>query len=400
MTWQHDLGTTITLNLHGLATSPELTIYYDSKPHFSNLSEYRYKLNVKGIKQTQIPDKRILYCAELKSLIPGERYYFTVADGQKVLSDERHFTTVPLDAPIRFVEGGDWEVTPEAEELAKKAAELSPHATLLGGDYPSKVFTKRGYKKWDAWLDIYEKTMVTPSGDLIPLVLSIGNHEVIGGYHQQKKEVPFFFDYFCQGETKESYFSLECGKRLALFVLDSGHVSDHGGEQSHWLKKQLEEHKEIPVKIALYHVPLYPCVRFVEKDIHYRSIYGLTRLFGGRRKADKLLARGSSLGRKYWLPLFDEYGLTVAFEHHDQALKRTKLLRNGVEAPDGTLYLGDGGWGAEKLYPPIQGYFNSHFAHLIGKVHFFWFIEIEEGKIFYAAINTKGEILDNFEQKF
>ena len=42
------------------------------------------------------------------------------------------------------------------------------------------------------------------------------------------------------------------------------------------------------------------------------------------------------------MPLFDNYHLTAAFEHHDHAFKRTHLLRANQTDPGGTLYLGDG----------------------------------------------------------
>ena len=70
-------------------------------------------------------------------------------------------------------------------------------------------------------------------------------------------------------------------------------------------------------------------------------------------------------GREHWLPLFDEYGVTAAFEHHWHVMKVTKPLRNNEVSlffldldgwtrlmtakqvhEGGTVYFGDGGWGA------------------------------------------------------
>ncbi len=47
---------------------------------------------------------------------------------------------------------------------------------------------------------------------------------------------------FVRGRQRRVIF-IDVEKGLALFVLDSVHVAEHGGEQGHWLKKQLEKHR-------------------------------------------------------------------------------------------------------------------------------------------------------------
>lgn len=222
---------------------------------------------------------------------------------------------------------------------------------LLGGDYASAVFGPSDYAKWDQWLDVYRRTMVSKKGHLIPFVMAIGNHEVIGGYGQPKRQVPFFFHYFCQGDTQKSYFSLPFGEDVRLFVLDSGHTEKHDGEQLAWLQAELMNSQSCPIKLALYHVPLYPSIRFTEKGLAYRAFVRMLSAMKVDNPAVRLFSYASLQGKKHWLPLFDRHGMTVAFEHHDQTLKRTKLLRGGKPHPQGTLYLGDGGWGALAISP-------------------------------------------------
>lgn len=391
---------TVTVNIHGFKTPEELTIYYDCKPHFSKISAYPEKIRGKGAVMRQLPNGRRIYHIELTGLTPGETYYFTIGDRNRSLGNEMHFRTIPDDdRPLLFVEGGDWENTPAAEAVAIKAASLAPYAALLGGDYPSSVYSPRDFDKWDHWLDVYNRTMITPEGLMIPMVMAIGNHEVVGGFDQPKEKAFFFFDYFKQGDTGESYFSLPFGKRIRLFVLDSGHTASHEGRQKEWLQRELQKAENIPVTIALYHVPLFPSVRFAVQDLVYHSLYGFIELCKDEHTANKLFSKESLKGREHWLPLFDRFELTVAFEHHDQTLKRTKTLRYGREDPKGTLFLGDGGWGPEEQYPPIQGYFNSYFSNLRGKEHFFWAVEIDKTKITYTAITPSGKVLDRFIQE-
>lgn len=400
LTWQHNPSKTITVNVHGLKTPADLFIHYDTRPCLALGGPYAYKCAASGRLLSFLPGERRLYQIELTDLDPGQTYYFAIGDDYlHFYSREFQFKTIPDDgSPLLFVEGGDWENTAEAAALAKQAASLSPLAALLGGDYPSQVFSAKDYRKWDAWLDVYQETMVTPEGNLIPMVMAIGNHEVVGGFGKQKEHAPFFFHYFKQGETGESYFSLPFGKHMHLFVLDSGHTTSQSGKQKEWLTGELQKHQHIPIKMAIYHVPLFPSIHFSEKDLAYRSFYGLVKCLKGKIIADKLFSKESLEGRRHWLPLFDQYALSVAFEHHDQTLKRTKQLRNGREDSQGTLFLGDGGWGSVIQYHPIQGYFHRIFAYLQGKEHFFWLVEARSDSIHYQAMDASGKVLDHYLQ--
>lgn len=399
LTWQHDPTQTITVNAQGIKTPSEMVLYYDTEPHFSKIGEYAHKVSAKGEALSFLPDGRMIYRIEVRGLKSGQLYYFALGDHLRAFGEEMRFRTIPEnDETLVFVEGGDWENTESALELAKRAASFNPMAILLGGDYPSQVLGQRDYQKWDEWLDNYACAMKTQEGCLIPMMMAIGNHEVIGGFGQPKSQVPFFLHYFCQGETQKSYFSLPFGTRVHLYVLDSGHIEEHGGDQKKWLEEELKKTEKTPVKIALYHVPLFPSLRFVEKNRLYFCVYGMAKLLKDKATADKLYSREGALGRLHWLPLFDRYRMTVAFEHHDQTLKRTKLLCNGREDPNGTLYLGDGGWGPEVQYRPIQGYFHNYFATLLGRKHFFWVVRIDKEKISYEAVDSSGTTLDQFVQ--
>ena len=316
-----------------------------------------------------LPDHRRIYHFHLTDLEPGTEYNCQVEDAYY------SFKTLAKKPPYRFVEGGDWENTEPAAQLAKLAASKKPDAVLLGGDYPSNVISTRDYAKWDHWLDVYTKNF-----GMTPLVMAIGNHEVVGGYNQPKAQAPFFFHYFRTKENSESYYTIPLGDDLQLYILDSGHVTSHEKQQE-WLNKNLQNER---FKIALYHVPLYPSVRFAEKGVGYNlSLKGMKVL----HKQGRIYSPGSHSGRQYWLPLFKKHQLQLAFEHHDQTLKRTKELH-------GTIYLGDGGWGPLKQYPPIQGYFHHYFATIKGKEHFFWLLDIDR-EVKITAISKENQRLDS-----
>jgi len=315
-----------------------------------------------------IPDRRRIYHFHLKNLEPDTEYTVKVEDSDYT------FKTLALQPPYRFIEGGDWENTKEAAELAKVAASKKPDAVFLGGDYPSNVVSSRDYRKWDHWLDVFTKNF-----GMTPLVMAIGNHEVVGGYNQPKSQAPFFFHYFRTKENPESYYTIPLGEAFQLYILDTGHVTTHE-EQTAWLEQNLANER---FKLALYHVPLFPSVRFAEKGLAYKlTLKGMQLL----NRSGKIYSQSSNKGRQYWLPLFKKHHLNLAFEHHDQALKRTQEI-------DGTVYFGDGGFGPVQQHLPIQGYFYPHFAALKGKEHFFWMVEIDE-QIEVSAISKENQPID------
>jgi hypothetical protein len=118
---------------------------------------------------------------------------------------------------------------------------------------------------------------------------------------------------------------------------------------------------------AIYHVPLFPSVRNPNGEYETR-------------------------GRTYWMPLFDQYGLDVAFENHDHALKRTKLLKGGVEDPAGTLYLGDGCFGQD---PRVINNGSSPYMAFAKQAGHVWIVDVTKEGITYRALGRDGEELDH-----
>ncbi|MCH9610054.1 MAG: hypothetical protein S4CHLAM81_08340 [Chlamydiales bacterium] len=318
-------------------------------------------------KKIGLPDHRRIYHFHLTDLEPDTSYTVQVEDSCY------SFKTLAKEPPYCFVEGGDWENTGEAKRLAKVAASYKPDAVLLGGDYPSGVIGRGDYGKWDHWLDVY-----TMNFGMTPLVMAIGNHEVVGGYDQPKEQAPFFFHYFRTEKNPESFYTIPLGEKIQLYILDTGHVVSHKDQVS-WLKEHLQTDR---MKIMLYHVPLFPSVRFAQKKVSYRFTTKLMQLV---HKRGRVYSPGSNAGQKYWWPLFREHKVALAFEHHDQTLKRTKPI-------DGTTYLGDGGWGAVKQFPPIQSYFHRYFAKIEGNQHFFWLMEIDSSVKITALDSTKLQV--------
>lgn len=201
-------------------------------------------------------DGRLIHVVELTGLKPGGSYYFVAGDEEHGFSPEMKFRTVPdTDEAIRFVVGGDMGISRHARKMVRIAARRDPLFAAIGGDLAYANGRLSRGRKWDRWFDNWRDSFVSPDGFMVPMILAIGNHEVQGGYGQ----APFYFGYFCQGAGEgRAYFSKRIGKRVALYLLDSGHIAPHGGLKAAWLESEMAGDGEISYRLAFYHVPLYP----------------------------------------------------------------------------------------------------------------------------------------------
>ncbi|MGE0488919.1 MAG: fibronectin type III domain-containing protein [Vulcanimicrobiota bacterium] len=352
-------------------TSHTMTVIFQTRGRVAQ-PQVRYGQRPDQLEQRQaatsyqwLSSSRRIHVATLRGLEPGQVYHFQAGDPTDGFCSKRKFKTLPSQGPVRFVTGGDMYFEPETVQLLEQAARRSPMVALVGGDiaYADGDLRRDGF--WDRWLDNWEKNMVTPDGLTIPFIAAIGNHDVAGSFGQRKQKAPFYFGFLRQ--HADSYFERSLGDQVTVFVLDSGHVSPHGGTQSQWLRQSLEKCRS-PWKFALYHVPCYPSHR------GYGDYY-------------------SEQGRSHWVPLFDRFGLTAAFENHDHTLKRTPPLKANKIAKQGTVYLGDGCWGRppRSVDPALRWYE----ATAASRAHV-WMVDVGDDQVTYEAIGTAGQTLDRY----
>ncbi|MDQ8199427.1 metallophosphoesterase family protein [Pelagicoccus enzymogenes] len=371
-TYMGNPSTSITVNwqtiLQGDLAMPvkEAIVYYDTNSRPAVADEYTQYVNARTFQIEGLPN-RYIHRGQLQGLKPDKTYYIRVRSSSGTLSKEFKVHTIPNDdSPISFVTGGDMGTSEETRLLLEHAASYSPNFAAIGGDIAYANGQLKSIGNWDKWLDYYSNEMVTPDGYSIPAVLSIGNHEVRGGYAKSKTEAPFYFNFFGQDDA-QSYFARKFGANLVLFSLDSGHIASHQS-QVDWLRQELELNKNIRYRAALYHVPLYPSHR-------------------------DPMGQYSAEGRKHWAPVFDAFALTVAFENHDHTYKRTHLLKAGEATGDGsgTLYLGDGCWGRNARgtdYDPRP------YLHASGSIQHFWYVEMDTNSAVYRAIDIENQVFD------
>ena len=375
LTWQRDPTTSMTVQW--ITTLEDLSdrVYY-------RLLEGGPLQMMEG-SHIQMPGQApyLIHRAELTSLDPNSAYVFKMS----LFGSEYKFRTLPsrLDSPLRFIVGGDlYQDNLRAfATMSRQAAKRSPAFVLFGGDLAYAAdrtnflsylqLRTLNYTRWIEWLSACQQELVTPDGFLIPLIVAIGNHDVEGGTGKTAASAPMFYALFPSSELTGCY-ALDIGNYLSIFLLDSGLTHPIAGTQTAWLDQALSERADTPHKFALYHIGAYPSARSQNQPI-------------------------SCDIRAHWVPLFEKYGLSAAFENHDHAYKRTHLLKGGKVDPAGVLYIGDGAWGITKPRTPRKPKSTWYLAKSQSVQHAVLVVLTSE-KRHYLAIDSSGAVIDDFVQ--
>jgi len=307
-----------------------------------------------------------LHQVSLKGLTPGEKYSFS-------LEDEKYQFSMPRpELPCHFIVGGDC-YHDEKEiyfKMLRTIAEKKPDFVVFGGDLAYSVQKKAGPEHPERWITFLSGlTDYMKKGDeLIPVLTAIGNHELLGGYGQTPEKASLYYSLF----PGNGFRKLQFDHYLNLFILDSGHTHEIAGAQTEWLKKALENPSNIPYSFAVYHVPAFPTVR------PYTYSY-------------------SKEIRKNWVPLFETFKLTAAFEHHDHTLKRTfPILNKDAVKTGGVVYFGDGTCGVGDPRVPKEVGTVWYLAYS-KQAQAVWDVTLTKEKALFQAISADGTILDKTE---
>jgi len=314
--------------------------------------------------------KRYVSTVLLTDLQPDTMYRFSTGAISSGYSDVFFFRTLPSstsneDVVVRIMAGGDMGYNEHAASLLSHgfASEPRPSFFVVGGDLAYDNAICACYHRVDEWLDQLRKSY--KDKQLIPLLPIVGNHDA-GGYRRTESlQTALYFRYFPYSPLL-SYRSHELESVKTIFLaLDSDHVSSPGGDQRDWLKEKLQKstEEEGTVVIAGYHNPMFPTSqRKYEQD----------------EKANN---------RRYWLPLFDQFDVPLAFEFHNHQYKVTHPLKNGVVVDNaileeqfspsrqfsqresaGTLYVGDGCLGVDAV--PLSTDIPSYIRHASSTRHY------------------------------
>jgi hypothetical protein len=319
----------------------------------------------------------------LTGLKPGTTYEFVTSGPQQPDT----FATLPatLEKPLRFVEGGDAGDGDFAlmDRMNQVAGKLDPSFVVIGGDiaYCNGDPAKAG--RWTRFFQSLHRHLRTPDGRLVPLVITIGNHEVnlsgkarwaenLPKEREAREKLSACFQAAFPFPGDPDYGVLDVGNYLTLLLLDSEHLSPVDGAQTEWLARTLDERRGRPHIFPVYHVPAYPS----QGEFDHRT---------------------STAIRKHWIPLFEAAGVRLAFEHHNHTFKITRPILDGKVDPAGIVYVGDGAWGVVPRKTHVVE--ETWYLEKAGSINHLHEVILEPGRRTLNSISIDGETLHTLTQQ-
>lgn len=398
LTWQNDPTSTMTIDWHTKAQDQGIDLL-----HFREKGSDTWTSLTSLAFDFPFSDRKI-HRLELTGLKPDVNYEFRVGEFSRIF----YFRTMPKtnDRPIRFAAGGDTSQGEMFKKMNRAAMKYNPDFIVWGGDLAYANGKKENIAAWYQWFEGILRDLVTEDGRVVPLVVGIGNHDVINHHYPASESninkgigMPAFIAKVKRGEMEEptdemrlekapffyrlfafpgqpGYGVIDFGNYLSLFILDSSHSNLISGSQTSWLQERLEERKDMANIIPVYHKPAYPSGRVQP---------------GGNRNQF-----WSQEVHTHWVPLFEEYGVCVALENDDHTYKRSyPLLQDNID-PNGIVYLGDGSWGVEKKKPksPEEVWYLRRSAEENSAI----IATLQGSHQHFLMINENGKIIDEYPE--
>jgi len=283
------------------------------------------------------------HAVTLTGLAPYTVYHYRVeSDGVPLSEDATFRTAAGLDqTTFTFVVFGDTRTQRKFHQaVVERIVVQAPDLVLNTGDL---VEHGRRASEWETFFEI-ERGLLARA----PLFPVLGNHE---------GNSPLYFDYFYL-PGNEHWYAFDYGNaRFVCLQVDGVADFRPGSEQYNWLEGTLAANTQ-PWLFVAFHVPPYTSVRDdLEDDV-----------------------------RQALAPLFERYGVDVAFNGHKHNYERNEV--NGV------TYVVTGGGGAP-LYEmqeqePTQAAFSL--------VYHFVLVKIDGDHLEATVISHEGQVLDRFER--
>lgn len=293
--------------------------------------------------------------AQFSNLIPDTTYYFRISN-DNISSDILSFRTAPESYGYTVIFGGDSRSNIEKRRKMNRtiASFMKDQGNILalvhGGDY---VANGNDWRQWSQWLNDY--ALVNDENRVLPIIPTRGNHETNQLLYQQ---------IFGFSEDQVTYFTTKLAN-LSIVTLDS--ELSVLGDQYDWLEQQLDQASENSDAWTFtnYHRPAYPAVK----------------LPGPTKK---------------WVPLFEDFGVDIAFESDGHTFKRTSpIWQDEIDYEKGVIYMGEGGLGVKLRQPkPDRWYFREN-ALTMARYHFIA-VTVGETQIQVRSIDQNMDVFDEF----
>ncbi|MCP5110019.1 MAG: hypothetical protein GY953_04215, partial [bacterium] len=274
-------------------------------------------------------------------------YHYKVLSGADSSVDLTFQTAVRPDSPFTFAYYGDNKSGPHMHRRnALRIAAEKPNIVLQCGDLVNRGTV---YSQWS-------RLFFTPAAPLIsrtPIFPSLGNHERDADYYYQFLSLP---------SEHERFYSFDFGN-AHFVVLDSNPKNmHHGSEQLEWLIQDLQASNATWKFVSYHHPP------FTSGGNYYTK---------RRLELKKLLP-----------PIFEKYGVDIAFHGHDHNYERTVPIvsKDGIR-PVTYIVNGNGG-------TPLRYVGKREWTAYSERVFGYTLVRINGQRLELEAKNVDGRVID------
>ncbi|MCM3766743.1 metallophosphoesterase family protein [Neobacillus niacini] len=295
----------------------------------------------------------------LTKLQQGTTYVYRVGDG-KNWTDLKEFTTLKRKQSFEFAVLGDTQSPSDLSLFDKILGDLNSKDMAFMIHVGDLIDDASKFKQWDDALNTLSRYDRIRSTNL---VATLGNHEYMGDVNAQAARVIFNSTGNGPDLDKGGTYSVDY-HNIHISVL--GFTSDDKvlEQQLQWLKQDVKQ-SDKPWKILVTHKPPY-----------------FTNPFGG-----------NEIMKEKLVPVVDELGIDIVFSGHDHSYGRTKKLKNGMDDPNGTVYIVSGTTGL-KHYDAVA---DEKFEYVnMDNIAVSLRAKVDKDRITIKTVTSDGEVIDEF----
>ncbi|MGK0185067.1 MAG: hypothetical protein ACI9R3_000842 [Verrucomicrobiales bacterium] len=331
----------------------------------------------------------VIHMAKITGLEPNTPYQFKLTPettyNAPQVGQTFFFRTAPDkvdEGGVTFVTGGDmFHKRNLLDAMNRQAGRQNPLFALLGGDLA--YANGRDPWKWYDWLDSWHEEAVTQGDYLVPMVVAIGNHECNGEIksepadkvkdYKPTERAKYYYSLFVNAQKREtSDYVIDFADYMSIVLLDSNH-SQTAESQVAWLEETLKERQSRP--------NLFTC--------HHRPTYGT------------LVKEDEQEVREHWVPLFEKYGVDVAFENDHHVYKRTLPIKEEkIDFANGVVYMGDGSWGVDVRKVDWKKVQKKEYLHRAENMNHLIKVTMKPGLQLFEAILSDGRRIDSYPRLY
>ncbi len=281
--------------------------------------------------------KNVYHRVNLTNLKPATTYYF-VCGGPKGWSDVKQFRTLDPAKDVRFGFFGDtrprntykgpyYEIEgpayPEARiAVAKATAAKNPDFVVFGGDM---IMSGHDEEEWAAWFRDVTDNLVAPDGCRIPLVPTIGNHDLaryrIPGKNYDVTDESDYLIYTSLFALPGNglWYSLNFKDLRLVSLLSAGGVKKDKLSTAERVAKEME----LQVPFLKQQIETND-KKWIVPFTHYsvNGGYGIKPGDGGWGMMDT------------WVPLFEKHKLQLVLTSHSHHFMRSWPIKKFAIGPD------------------------------------------------------------------